>query len=208
MGGCTSKDKTVAENEGCVKHFFSSSSSLCLCCCCRHIDNDDDSLRWHTEVRAIFCFCAEDSTHSPSLSLSIYIFFAILPIPIFVLFADPMDDGVRAHTESRNAWLLLFFFCEKFCFDDKIRPLEKNILQFVTHWSVKMPATVRRGYYTTRIVISNYKGKILFAILTNFSSNNNNYCYAMSLLLLCWVDKYWYKLHTRIYFICSHFNSS
>jgi hypothetical protein len=42
MGGCTSKDKTVAENEGCVKYIFSSSFFSSL-------STNDDTQKWKRE---------------------------------------------------------------------------------------------------------------------------------------------------------------
>lgn len=45
MGGCTSKDKTVAENEGCVDFFSLLHYWWLLCVVCWWLDDDDDETR-------------------------------------------------------------------------------------------------------------------------------------------------------------------
>lgn len=84
MGGCTSKDKTVAENEGCVKYIFSSSffSSLPLLPLSTTMTHKSGNERERKRAWWIFCFCAGELFHSPLLK---YFFFIIFPpdFPIF-----------------------------------------------------------------------------------------------------------------------------
>lgn len=99
MGGCTSKDKTVAENEGCVKYIFFPLLFSPLCRFCRQ--------RWHTNVEA-----RESEKESVmnflllcwrifSLTLFKKIFFYHFPTPIFQSF--PKTIFVCAKIKFTNA---------------------------------------------------------------------------------------------------------
>lgn len=183
MGGCTSKDKTVAE--GCVKHFFSSFFlSLSLPLLASVPADNNDSLRWHTQKERE---CDEFSASVPqkSLSLTPSITFQQVPIPSLDVTVCEQNEKIKFAQKKKQSCVfwrpLKIFDC---CHRRKnnaglvilISNYKRNLLQYHTFFGI-----------VRRLLLCN------IMIIPKINTSNSAFA--------CWVGKYWYKLHTRIFSI-------